>query len=293
MNNSRQIDPEDLALYAMQMLGLGEAADVEAYLEQSAPARRELAEIRGDLAMFAMSADAAAPAASVRTRFLRQVAEEKRPAARPVAQASQRSGAEAGVASIGAYRAGHEQESVGERAVAKKRGAGAQILSWAGWAVAAGLAFTAGELYRERQTLRETVAGNQSAMVRTAADAATAREVLSALNDQTAMRVTLTRQGVAPSPTGRTTYSAEKGVLIFTASNLEPVDTYKVYELWLIPADGAAPIPAGTFHPDAKGYANLISTAMPKGVEAKAFGITVEDDGGSKVPTPPILMTGA
>ena len=290
MSNSNQIGPEDLTLYAMQLLGPSETAEVEAYVEQSASARRELAEIRGDLAIFAVSAETAAPAATARTRFLKQVAEEKKTIARPVVATPVLQ--EAGVTSIGAYRTAHESDALPARDTVR-RSTGAQVLSWAGWAVAAGLAFTAGELYRERQTLRQTIAGNQTAMTRTAAEATTAREVLSALNDQTAMRVTLTRTGVAPSPTGRTTYSAEKGVLIFTASDLAPVDTYKVYELWLIPSNGGAPIPAGTFHPDAKGYANLISTAMPKGVEAKAFGITVEDDGGAKVPTPPILMTGA
>jgi anti-sigma-K factor RskA len=290
MSNFKQIDPEDLTLYAMQLLSPGETADVETYLEQSASARREMAEIRGDLAMFAMSAETAEPAASSRTRFLKQVAEEKKTIARSAVPAATLE--EPGVTSIGAYKTAQEAEAAPTQKIVR-RSTGAQILSWAGWAVAAGLAFTAGVLYRERQTLQEIIAGNQSAMSRTAAEAATAREVLSALNDDTAMRVTLTKAGVAPSPTGRTTYSAEKGVLIFTASNLAPVDTYKVYELWLIPANGGAPIPAGTFHPDAKGYANLISTAMPKGVEAKAFGITVEDDGGAKVPTPPILMAGA
>ena len=285
MSNLRQIEPEDLTLYAMQMLGPAETAEIESYLDQSASARRELAEIRGDLAMFAMTAETSGPAASTRARFLKQVSEEKKIIARPVAAA-------AGVTSIGAHRTAHEAEAPALRETVK-RGAGAKVLSWAGWAVAAGLAFTAGELYRERQTLREALAGNEMAMTRTSAEAATAREVLSALNDQTAMRVTLTKAGAVASPSGRTTYSAEKGVLIFTASNLDPVNTYKVYELWLIPANGGAPIPAGTFHPDAKGAANLISTSMPKGVEAKAFGITVEDDGGAKVPTPPILMTGA
>ena len=113
------------------------------------------------------------------------------------------------------------------------------------------------------------------------------------MNDQTAKRVTLAKAGAPVVPIGRTTYSAEKGVLIFAATNMAPLNTYKVYELWLIPADGKAPVPVGTFQPDAKGYANLISTKLAKGVEAKAFGITVEDSGGSKTPTLPILMSGA
>jgi anti-sigma-K factor RskA len=31
---------------------------------------------------------------------------------------------------------------------------------------------------------------------------------------------------------------------------------------------------------------------LPKGVEAKAFGVTVEDEGGSSTPTLPIIMAG-
>jgi len=31
---------------------------------------------------------------------------------------------------------------------------------------------------------------------------------------------------------------------------------------------------------------------LPKGVEAKAFGVTVEDEGGATVPTPPIILAG-
>ena len=47
MSNSKPIDAEDLTLYAMQLLGPAETAEVEVYLDRSAAARRELAEIRG------------------------------------------------------------------------------------------------------------------------------------------------------------------------------------------------------------------------------------------------------
>jgi anti-sigma-K factor RskA len=32
---------------------------------------------------------------------------------------------------------------------------------------------------------------------------------------------------------------------------------------------------------------------LPKGIEAKAFGVTVEDEGGSQTPTMPIIMAGS
>ena len=94
-------------------------------------------------------------------------------------------------------------------------------------------------------------------------------------------------------PQGKTIYAPERGALVFIASNMEPLQPYKVYELWLIPADGHDPIPAGTFHPDGRGNASVIMPELPKGVDAKAFGITIEDEGGSKTPTMPIIMSGA
>ena len=86
---------------------------------------------------------------------------------------------------------------------------------------------------------------------------------------------------------------ASKGALIFTASNLEPLQPGKTYELWLIPAAaGASSIPAGTFRPDEHGNASVIMPSLPKGIEAKAFGVTIEDEGGSPVPTLPIILAG-
>ena len=62
----------------------------------------------------------------------------------------------------------------------------------------------------------------------------------------------------------------------------------------MIPADGSyAPIPAGTFHPDDRGNASVITPDLPKGVPAKAFGVTIEPDGGSQTPTLPIIMAGS
>jgi hypothetical protein len=155
------------------------------------------------------------------------------------------------------------------------------------------LAVAAGNLYRERETLRGSVASQGDQVNRLTADVEAARQVLDTMTDTTAMRVTLTKGQAAPVPQGRTTYVASKGSLIFTASNIEPLPPNKVYELWLIPADGHDPIPAGTFHPDSRGSANVILPSIPKGVEAKAFGVTIEDEGGATTPTLPIIMAGS
>jgi len=73
---------------------------------------------------------------------------------------------------------------------------------------------------------------------------------------------------------------------------MQPLPPNKTYELWVIPASGA-PIPAGTFRPDASGSGSVVMPSIPQGVQAKAFGITVENAGGSQTPTMPIILSGA
>jgi anti-sigma-K factor RskA len=89
------------------------------------------------------------------------------------------------------------------------------------------------------------------------------------------------------------TYLPSKGALIFVVSNLRAVKPNKTYELWLIPANGKAPIPAGLFRPDATGSASVVLPQLPVGVEAKAFGVTIEDAQGSSTPTLPIVLSGS
>ncbi|WP_433983447.1 anti-sigma factor [Tunturiibacter empetritectus] len=175
-----------------------------------------------------------------------------------------------------------------------KPGFAGRVLPWVGWAAAAALAVAAGSLQRARG-LRSAVTEQSSKIDYLTADAAAARQVLDAMTDSSALRVTLNVKGAPPAvPQGRATYVASKGTLIFLATNLEPLQPSKTYELWLIPAGaGQNPIPAGTFRPDAHGNASVIMPTLPKGVEAKAFGVTVEDEGGATTPTLPIVLVGA
>jgi len=308
MSEPRRITSEDLALFAMQLLSREETAEVAAYLEQSEEARRELADIQGDLAIYAHTVDMHSPPAQVRERLMKQVAREKRavPIDRPVTtesvppETTVRAGSIFADAAAGPPNEGYlkgrglgSEAHLTEDDEPKRRPAG-KVLPWVGWAVAAGLAVAAGDLYRERDALRGVAATQASKLDQLTADAAAARQVLDAMTDSSAMRVTLTTQGqTTPLPTGRATYVASKGTLIFLASNLEPLQPAKTYELWLIPAAaGENPIPAGTFRPDEHGNASVILPPLPKGVEAKAFGVTVEDEGGATTPTLPIILVG-
>jgi anti-sigma-K factor RskA len=73
---------------------------------------------------------------------------------------------------------------------------------------------------------------------------------------------------------------------------MQPLPENKTYELWVIPTSGA-PVPAGLFRPDASGSASVLLPPIPQGLQAKAFGITIENAEGSNTPTAPIILSGA
>ena len=292
MNTANHIAPEDLPLIALQFLPEQEMADALVHLEHCEACRAEIARYQGDLATYALTSEMHSPPALARERLMRRVAKEKKviPIERPQPVTT----------------AAHPDEPV----LAPRRGSGmfdvetyeeprrsrsAGIAAWSGWAIAAGLAVVAGLLYKDTGALRATIAANSHQVAGLTAEAARSHQLTQALTDPKAMRVTLTTKPVAkpkPEPIAGATYHADKGTLVFLASGLDPLETYKTYELWLIPADGTAPVPAGTFHPDDHGNASLIMPDLPKGVAAKGFGVTIEDEGGSQTPTQPIIMAG-
>ena len=301
MSTKRHPDADELALIALGLLDEEEMAEVTPHLRQCAECRRELARIRGDLAMLALTATVHSPPAAARERLLWQVRREGRPAVAPRSSVTRRAavlGAAAGLRRVEAEEAGQSAALEVERGMsanaetAGARGLAARLLPWTGWALAAGLAVSSGVLLRERNALRGTTAAQAGEMARLGTEAEAARQILATLTDPAAMKVTLTRPREAVPPVGRVNYLPETGALVFLASNLATAGPYRTYELWLIPADGRDPMPAGTFRPDAAGNASVILPALPQGVAAKAFGITLEDEGGSRTPTMPILLAG-
>jgi hypothetical protein len=283
MNTTGHIERDDLVLFAMQLLSKEDAAIVTAHLESCPECLHELAEVQGDLAVYANTVEMQAPPASARERLLQQVAHEKKII--PMETAVER---EPELANRGFGGRGSLTEDD-----LPPRGFAGRVFPWLGWALAAGLAVTAGNFYMQRTALQGSIAEQKDQIAQLTTDAATAREVMATITDPSALRVTLTKAQTAPVPQARATYVAEKGLLIFQANNMEPLQPAKVYELWLIPVNGSSPIPAGTFQPDQRGYASIMMPPLPKGVQAKAFGVTIENVGGSQTPTLPIIMVGA
>jgi len=130
-------------------------------------------------------------------------------------------------------------------------------------------------------------------MKRLSKETADLEELKQFLRGNNAQMVTLhEKPGAIKAPEGHAIYSATKGKLVFTASNMPDPPPGKAYELWVLPASGGAPIPAGVFKPDLQGNAAVIFPPIPPNVQAGGFGVTIEDAGGATTPTPPIILSG-
>jgi hypothetical protein len=260
------IPGEDLTLHALQALTAEESAAVQAHVAECELCRAELAAATGDLALVALSAEQQPLPEGARDRFLVRIAEDaKQEEAQPrIAKV------------IPINRA-----SVGRVSVWAPRVAVAALLI-----IAAGLSVEI--MHLDMRLRRET------AVLRSLAEKnAKAQAVVEALTAPSAQRVLLTSIKTPPSPSGRAVYLPSTGALVFQGNNLASLPADKTYELWVIPANGSAPIPAGLFRPDATGNASVVLPDLPKGVPAKAFGVTVEKASGSDTPTAPILLAGA
>jgi anti-sigma-K factor RskA len=265
MSEPRPIPSEDLALYAMQALSAEEMAAVAAALRNNPPAQQELARIQGDLALVALSAEQQ-PAPARAFERLQARMRESAPNSEPMTTTTY------DISSAPARRS--------------------KWVTYTPWAIAAALAIACSILGYRTASLNDALDGESRLVAQLAPKASYAQQVLEVLNAPDAQRVTLTTSKTLPAPTAHTVYLADRGALVMEASHLQPVPAGKAYELWVIPASGGASIPAGTFRPNAEGYASVVLPRIPSGVPAKAFGITVENASGSATPTLPIVLSG-
>ncbi len=288
MTVARHIPEDDLALFALALMGPEEAAFTVAHLKHCDLCRGEVARLQGDLVGYAMSAEMQAPPSGARERLMRAVAQEKKfiPQPAPVAEP------------VVATRPLPPLEFSRDYVSEPKRSMG--FLNWGGWALAASLAALAGWQFYQNSDLQRQISVQSHELdhgggVVQNADVQRAREVLQTLTDPLALQVALhvpTPGHAAPKPEAHAAYVSSTGKLIFVASHLKVLPDTKTYELWLLPASGTSPMPAGLFRPDANGNASVVLPSLPKYIVAKGFGVTVEDDGGAAKPTPPIVLAG-
>ena len=72
---------------------------------------------------------------------------------------------------------------------------------------------------------------------------------------------------------------------VFIVHSLKPPPANKDYQLWVIDPKYAVPVDAGVFHVDAQGSVRVDFRAKKPIVMADKFAVTIENKGGSDLPT--------
>jgi anti-sigma-K factor RskA len=245
---------EDLTLYALGVLEGSERTALEKHLNECADCRRELEQLRGDMALLALSASGPKPPQRSRERLLTAIAKEPR--------------------SI---------------EIAAPTRSWWRTFEWVAAVVALSVVLL---LVRQNSDLRRRIASAQTSFGRQQEELARAKEVADLFTAPETQQVTLIAAKTPPQPQGKSFYLRNRGRLIFLANNLPQLPADKIYELWLIPKVGA-PVPAGLFRPDAYGSATVVNPPLPAGVEAKTFAVTLEPESGShEAPRGQAVMAG-
>jgi len=246
---------EDLALYALGVLAGYELVDLEKHLHDCVSCRRELDQLRGDMALMALAAAGPAPPKRAGERLMTAI-----------------------------HREPHSSQV---------HQPGRSWWGALGWVVAAVMAVGVFWFWRQSDSMAQLSAGLKNDLAHQREELSKTRVALDTLTSEKSQSITVLPvdwKG-APPPQGKAIYERDRSSLVFIASNLPALPPQKAYELWLIPKEGA-PIPAGVFKPDARGSATVMNPPLPPQVEAKAFAITIEVETGATTPTMPITMMG-
>lgn len=117
-----------------------------------------------------------------------------------------------------------------------------------------------------------------------------ASEVADVLTSPQTRHVVLAEERGPAKPSGQASWLESEGALVFVASGLKPLPAGKTYELWMEPAQGKAPLPAGMFQPNPDGSAAVVLPPLPAHTGARQFLVTMEPAGGSATPSLPMVM---
>ena len=246
---------DDLALYALGSLDGAELQALETHLEGCASCRHEVELLRGDTSLMALTTAGPKPPARSRQRLMSAIAVEPRLS---ITVASSPSSSSSSSPSRGR--------------------------SWwpaMGWVAAAAMVILCVGLLNRNSGLERNIAALRSQFADQGSKLQEANATVDTLLDPESTRIELVAAGSKPQPRGKAIYQRRNRNLIFFASNLAPLPADKVYELWLFPVNGGAPIAAGLFKPDARGSATVVNPPLPEGVEAKNFVVTLEPESGS------------
>jgi len=262
--NGHPTRPEDFDLYALGVLEGEEKAAFEAHVPTCAACAEKLAEARGRISLLAFAAPPIAPSPSVKERLMRQVHSA------PASASAQR-----------------------ERATRQPERAEGFFGRW--WPaavlvpVSALLILISIRLWQENAHLIDELGVERVELQKQQAQLDEARHIVALMEAKDTKTVALAAQPGMAKGAVRVMYNAKMGMAMCDGW-VDPAPANKSYQLWLVPMEGK-PISAGLVE-YSNGPMKPWMVKLPPGVEAKAFAITLEPEGGMPQPTGPMVLVG-
>jgi anti-sigma-K factor RskA len=272
---------ETAALYALGALSQFESRAFEMHLRSGCPVcENELARFEEVVGSIGTLAPPAEPPPHIRDQLLAQVEKESR-----IPQAGLQS-----------------QRSVESSTVVEKKKS--RLSTIIPWAVAASLLVAFGYVFNqlrvEREATQARIAEARNAqtelvlakqeLLQASTQVHQLTEINNVLGAEDRKLIALQGQPVAPNASANVYWDVPNRKWVVTAS-LPAVPAGKTYELWFVTPDKKT-IPAGLMKPDANGKGFAVISVPESVGELAAAAITLENEGGSEVPTLPIYAMG-
>ncbi len=258
MTNAPHIREEDLQLFALGALPESEAASLRLHLASCDLCSAKLAESRGHASLLAFNADQHLPSAAAKQRLLARIAADTSP--------------------------------ISSSSLRQEKKPAARWWNWVFVPATAFLAILSFALWRQNVQLFAELRSAQRIASDFEKERVHVQKVVNALTASETITVKLSGTPDAPGSTGIVKYNAQTGLMVYTAQ-LPPLPAEKVYQMWLVPANGA-PISAGIFLPPAPGQSHVWTAELPTSTEPKVFAVTIEPAGGVAQPSGPKVLLG-
>ena len=165
-------------------------------------------------------------------------------------------------------------------------------MAWIGWILAAIFLAAVGWMAHHLAWVRGQLDLSEGDASQLREQLGHAEQIVGVMTSPESAHIVLTENRQATHAVGQESWLESKGALVFIAGGLRPLAAGRTYELWLVPAKGKAPIPAGLFRPDADRGATVVLPPLPADTQAKLFMVTEEPAQGSTTPSLPIVMEG-
>lgn len=270
MSDGEHIRGEGLELLALGALPEPEVAAIQAHVSGCGECARKLAEARGTAALLSFAAKQDRAAGTVKAELM---------------------------ARIRANRESEERNAWPQKVVRSPEIIHTERktrIPWWMWALSAAalvLALVSFALSWQNRRIAGELQEERQAAERLIHDREQIEKYVGVLAAPDTITVKLAGTGETVNMSGTVKFNAKAGVVLY-AADLPKLPAGKSYQMWLVPANGAA-ISAGLLGPGGRAWGRMWTGEVPANTAAKAFAVTVEPVGGVAQPTGPKVLVGA